>query len=492
MAYETLCVTVRGFSHAKENIPCEDYGLVRHEKGFWVFVVSDGHGDSNCPRSSTGSRAVCEITADELIAFASSIKKANWCDRLLDPAYSDELARQLITSIVGKWKEYVIDDYALNPLSEEERKGCEKYIARYDKGERIDHIYGATMIAGLMTDRYTLLLQQGDGRCDVFDMDGNVTQPIPWDESCFANITTSMCDVDAAKKCRYYLSDNAVTPISAILAGSDGVEDSFLSMDQVHAYYRKLLCRAATDGTKTLESELKQELPAFSEKGSGDDITICGFIDEIAVWQLAERFEKDNAEVEKAIRLSDIESRLSSMEGKVDFLQKEKVAMLAKFKKLDATYRQAQEKTGAYDLALRGLLQQIDSSEFSEASSSFRNFYRNIIVKGIESEHQKAEAAARAASEALEQFEGEKSAITKEYEEIISRQQKYLHEKDQLITGELASSEETDGSLVQSANNFEEQSSTEQKERKGFCLNELCGSFGNCWNFIKGSFNGNK
>jgi hypothetical protein len=84
-----------------------------------------------------------------------------------------------------------------NPLTLDERAKCDRYLDRYDRGEKLEHIYGTTLIAGLLTDKYLLLLQQGDGRCDVFDANGEVSQPIPWDDKCFANVTTSLCEDDA-------------------------------------------------------------------------------------------------------------------------------------------------------------------------------------------------------------------------------------------------------------------------------------------------------
>ena len=48
-------------------------------------------------------------------------------------------------------------EFTANTLSNEERAACKKYIDRYDRGERIEHIYGTTLIAGLMTEKYLLL-----------------------------------------------------------------------------------------------------------------------------------------------------------------------------------------------------------------------------------------------------------------------------------------------------------------------------------------------
>ena len=77
MSYQLFCKSIRGASHIKRDIPCEDYGLKyeNSEFGYKIFVLGDGHGDPNCVRSNIGSRAVCEIARDELRVFAEILSE---------------------------------------------------------------------------------------------------------------------------------------------------------------------------------------------------------------------------------------------------------------------------------------------------------------------------------------------------------------------------------------------------------------------------------
>jgi hypothetical protein len=320
--YDIINITTHGAGHIKRGEPCEDYSISVARDFYKIFVVADGHGDSNCPRSSLGSEYICKIASEELDEFAQSINNEKWEQRLFLPEYQEKLIRHLITSIIGKWKETVVEEYMSNPLTEEERAGCDRYIQRYDAGERIEHIYGSTMIAGLMTKDYLLLLQQGDGRCDVFDAKGNVSQPIPWDDRCFANVCTSLCDSDAIESCRYYVVDIKEEPIAAVMAGSDGVEDSFPNMDLVHSYYRDLLMLASDSSIENLINYLKETLPEFSENGSRDDVSIGGFIDLEMIGKLTSKFKCDNIKVEVNSRLRMVDDRIRSMEsGKMEYLE---------------------------------------------------------------------------------------------------------------------------------------------------------------------------
>ena len=323
--YHFIYASTQGFSHVKHGIPCEDSGLVRESEFCRIFAVADGHGDSNCPRSKFGSDTACRITAAEMEIFCEDIRSNGWEDRLLsENRDAEDLIRQLVTSITAKWVKAVNDDYAAAPLTEEERAGCGRYIERYDRGERLEHIYGTTLIAALLTDRYLLLIQQGDGRCVVFDGEGAVSQPVPWDDKCFANVTTSLCDEDAIQRFRYAVINPEKAGLIACVAGSDGVEDSFPSMEVMHAYYRRLLIYAAENGADALNEHLAETLPELSRKGSGDDVTICGIVDPELIAGCVPSFRYDNEIIERESMLRDMQERLQSMNGmgKLDGLKK--------------------------------------------------------------------------------------------------------------------------------------------------------------------------
>lgn len=378
MSFESVCISVQGAGHKKRGMPREDYGASSFGSFFDVFAVADGHGDSNCPRSNLGSRFASEIAIDHLASFAQSLRATltksciasddiweddgyampwdaepdgpyrtddtslasedtlasttNWESELFGPK-EESLVRQLIRSIVGHWNEKVNDHFEANPLSEEERAGCDRYLERYDRNERIEHIYGTTLIAGLVTDTYVLLLQQGDGRCVLFDGDGNATQPIPWDNRCIANVCTSLCNVDAIESFRYYLAPRERSSVAACLAGSDGVEDSFFSMDQMHSYYRELLCYAVEHGVPALNNHLEETLSEFSARGSQDDVTICGLIDLKRVTPLVDSFRRQNELATVQSQRSRITDRLESMSGKMEHLRSRYASALAQAKK---------------------------------------------------------------------------------------------------------------------------------------------------------------
>lgn len=322
MSFEMICASVQGASHIRKNIPCEDCGM-KYENDFCrIFVLGDGHGDTNCPRSCIGSEYVCKTAVECLCEFEKNIRECNWTEKLFDTKEAETLVRQLISSIIGKWAEKVSEEYSSHPLTNEELNGLsEEYASKYSSGKLIGHIYGTTLIAGLLTDRYLLLIQQGDGRCVVFDNNGEPSQPIPWDEKCLANITTSVCDGDAVSRCRYKVIDLSENSVIACFSGSDGVEDSFSSFDSMYSFYRMIIMRICEEGTAVTEKYLLGYLPEFSANGSADDTTVCGIIDIEAAKEKLEKISLDSEMISLRDTLKNAEERIPQMEGKLSFLK---------------------------------------------------------------------------------------------------------------------------------------------------------------------------
>ncbi len=356
MPYELFCQSVIGHRHIQENMPKEDYGAVSETPIAKIFALGDGHGDKNCPRSCVGSEYVVKITIEKMRDFCESVHAAGLETDLFDAEKAEPLVRHLIRSIITSWSLAVNEHLSENPLTAEEEKGCDTYLSAYRAGKKLEHIYGTTLIAGVVTDRYMLLLQQGDGRCDVFWEDGSVTQPIPWDARCEGNICTSICQEDAIESCRYYICDITKTTVIACIAGSDGVEDSFPTMDGTHSYFRSLLAYACQNGVSALETYMETALDELNRDGSRDDTTVCGWIDMEKTSAFLPRFEKENQITHLREVLLTINDRLGSMQGKLQFLttkrhavmeafsaaQAEEERVSASFVRVESAYRAAQ------------------------------------------------------------------------------------------------------------------------------------------------------
>lgn len=120
------------------------------------------------------------------------------------------MIRQLGNCIVGKWSLTVMENLRENPITEQELELAQNYAEAYRRGDRLEHIYGTTLIAALLTPDFLLVLHQGDGRCVVIHEDGVIDQPVPWDDRCHDNVTTSMCNL-----CVIQMQHRVSVPISS-------------------------------------------------------------------------------------------------------------------------------------------------------------------------------------------------------------------------------------------------------------------------------------
>lgn len=280
--------TVIGASHLKLDTKCQDYsiaeinptGTKNIEQQYAIAIVADGHGSADYFRSDKGSRLACE-------ASLNVVKR--WMDK--NPAIginnnkgikylrenSNKSLEQLKKSILTLWHEKIEDDYSKEPFTQEELEAMpEKAKQKLDVNPSL-YIkpYGTTLIVVVKHSKFWIALHIGDGKCVTYKKGGEPEQPIPWDERCFLNVTTSMSDEDALKRFRHYYSENHP---DAIYIATDGVDDSYASDERLHNFYIKLTNSFIDTGAEQTVKELEAFLPILSEEGSGDDISIAGIV----------------------------------------------------------------------------------------------------------------------------------------------------------------------------------------------------------------------
>ncbi len=345
--YELFCCSVRGYSHIKKDTPCEDCCVKKDLGSTKIFAVADGHGDPNCLRSSIGSEYACRIACESLENFAGNVAENSFENRLFDRLECPALMDRLIRSIIAKWTSEVDSELSQNPLTDAEYAVASRLGEDFRKGIRTERMYGTTLIAGLLTEKYLLLIQQGDGRCVVFDSEGKASQPIPWDDRCVGTATTSLCDPDAAHSVRYHVINVEENPVIACIVGTDGVEDSFpTSMEKTHAYYRNILKEACEMGVEAMEQALSADLSELSKQGSADDVSVSGFVDVKRTRKFLDDFESANMLVNIRDELALVNSRIKSMEsgGMLEHLAKTYDGLALAYRTSEEKYRELEQK----------------------------------------------------------------------------------------------------------------------------------------------------
>ncbi len=255
-----------------------------------LAVTSDGHGGADYFRSDRGSRFAAE-------AFCRCVEKAfgqkndrsekasdnaflknkakNFSDALIackTEKETEEQMRWFVRSVVMHWNELVENDIAEDPFKEEEMADVSgKMKSRYKNGERVQSAYGATLIGVVVTEHFWFGVHIGDGKCVAFSKDGKDSEPIPWDDECFLNITTSICDFNASDEFRYYFSRELP---AAVFVGSDGIDDSFGNELNMHNFYRVVISSFANESEEKATQSLSDYLPQLSAQGSADDMSV--------------------------------------------------------------------------------------------------------------------------------------------------------------------------------------------------------------------------
>lgn len=262
----------QGYNHIKSDKVCQDSSGCYSDNSMAVAVVADGHGSDNYPRTDRGSSFAVEATITAVREFIKTVEESAVDISTDSEAYLEQLAK----NILANWYEAVDADLEKYPFSDEElSKVSEKYKKRYMSGQSQEKAYGTTLITACQTKNYWFGLQIGDGKCVCISQDGFMYEPIPWDEDCQANITTSICDSEAIEEFRYFFTREC--PI-ATLMGTDGIDDSYANTEEMYVLYRSILAIFAEHGRETGEAEIQAFLPGLSRKGSGDDVSIAGMV----------------------------------------------------------------------------------------------------------------------------------------------------------------------------------------------------------------------
>lgn len=101
---------------------------------------------------------------------------------------------------------------------------------------------------------------------------------MPWDCNCFLNMTTSLCEKEPLHSFRYAFNGKGEFPV-AVIMGSDGLDDSWCTMDNLKNFYSQVLNIFNDLKEDETVREMRDYLPRLSEKGSRDDMSMAGIID---------------------------------------------------------------------------------------------------------------------------------------------------------------------------------------------------------------------
>ena len=299
LTFHHTCI---GSSHLASGKPCQDASYCETSDRMSIAIVSDGHGGSNHSRSDVGAQLA--------IYAAQGVIE----EHPLSDWENPDKRKEFFQEIVDRWKVLTIDHYYDN-LTEQEIAQLPLFPDVEQSIRNITILYGCTLMVACVHPNGWFAFQIGDGKCVTIhplqtdlDFPENtskflipnsklVTEPIPADDRCFLNMTTSLCDLDAATEFRFCGGDKDTMPV-AIFLGSDGIDTSWGSKELLHDFYLEILKHCSS--LETILQELRDVLPKLSEKGSHDDMSIAALVrDEVLPDLISIIFQYQIAECER-------------------------------------------------------------------------------------------------------------------------------------------------------------------------------------------------
>lgn len=305
LTFHHTCI---GASHLTSGKPCQDASFSGTIGNLHIAIVSDGHGGERYVRSEWGARFAVDA-AHEIILQSALMPWQDPSERLL---YIEEL--------VSLWKLKVMSHYMSHPLSPTEQSIIYRSLAieHILSTQEIYTLYGCTLMAACIHEDGWFAFQIGDGKCVTVHPTPSYTnlnnptpsyttltsEPVPDDERCFLNMTTSLCEAFAESSFRYAGGDKDSIP-SAIFLGTDGIDTSWGSRELLHDFYLEILKHCSS--RETILQELQEVLPKLSKKGSHDDMSIAALVrDEVLPDLISIIFQYQIAECERIKKRQEI------------------------------------------------------------------------------------------------------------------------------------------------------------------------------------------
>lgn len=251
-----------GASHIRQNKPNQDSvgTLSLLNNTVHILAVSDGHGSERYFRSEIGSQLAVKAARHICEQFFEPIPTLSEIKSLLDI-----LARKL----VFKWREDVQAHWEKFPFSE-----SEKVLLK--NPEKIEHAYGATLLIAVITPKYAIYLQLGDGDISIINYEQHLCTPIIPDQGLIGTETHSLCEANAETYWR--ITSMAFNePPRLVILSTDGYSNSYANQTSFLNMINELYQGICEYGLGVVLDELPKWLKETTNQGCGDDISVALF-----------------------------------------------------------------------------------------------------------------------------------------------------------------------------------------------------------------------
>ena len=183
---------------------------------------------------------------------------------------AERAGQELARTVVADWRSAVAGQLELRPYTVEER-----FVL--DRSADTPVIpYGSTLLVAVITARWLVCAQIGDGDMLAVRPDGGSFSPVAGDDRLDGRRTTSLCQPDALGSFRTAAHDLRQVPLAALLLATDGYGNAQADEPWQPRVGRDLAELAACHDRHWFGPEV----PGWAQRcasaeGSGDDTTIA-------------------------------------------------------------------------------------------------------------------------------------------------------------------------------------------------------------------------
>lgn len=236
------------------------------------LAVADGHGSTRSFRSDRGSAlaAECALRVLRRMICRYGYESLSTLRRLAKVKWP--------RAIIEEWRAAVRADIAANPFSPLDFAAFPEPSPVIKPGAELPYsaylAYGATLIAIVVTRRFILYVQLGDGDILTVDADGRVSRPMKKYHEFYANQTASLCISQALSEFKAHVEPVRAGSPAMIMLSTDGYANCFGDDEGFFKVGADFFRYLQSEGAGFVGENLEQWLRESSHDGSGDDITV--------------------------------------------------------------------------------------------------------------------------------------------------------------------------------------------------------------------------
>lgn len=265
--------SVKGASHEKTGLVCQDSSAYKVCEDYAVCVVADGHGSKKHFRSNMGSKFAVEATISTIDRFYTEKEKF---EESLPKNYK-KIIKNIQKQIIIDWNDLVKAHLEANPVTEEEKS---KFTEEEFDTIPPESYYGTTLIVGVAGKNFTFGVQIGDGTLVALFDDGKAVMPMEYNEAAPANVTASMCNSNAAGMFSGFYRDKQ--KLIAMFTSTDGLYTSFGSEFDFLDYHTIITSQLLD--LENFKKIIVNNLTKRAHFGTEDDISLsCIFDNDLLV-----------------------------------------------------------------------------------------------------------------------------------------------------------------------------------------------------------------